>query len=109
MESRSSKTVKDFFDVLLDEPKQSAVETQPLEKLLEKVGDVAPQVELSPELVDPSLLNETRTEPEPEIVILFVFAAPPSSLNIHVCPSEVAAASGKVNLIILLVEFAPIK
>ncbi|MGB0833515.1 MAG: chemotaxis protein CheW [Psychrobium sp.] len=64
MESRSSKTVKDFFDVLLDEPKQSAVETQPLEKLLEKVGDVAPQVELSPELVDPSLLNETHAEPE---------------------------------------------
>ncbi|MGB1296964.1 MAG: chemotaxis protein CheW [Psychrobium sp.] len=64
MESRSSKTVKDFFDVLLDEPKQSAVETQPLEKLLEKVGDVAPQVELSPELVDPSLLNETAIEPD---------------------------------------------
>ena len=61
MESRSSRAVKDFFDVLLDEPKNSAVESQPLAKLLEKVGDVAPQVDVAPELIDPSLLNEPES------------------------------------------------
>lgn len=58
MESRSSKAVKDFFDVLLDEPKQSELESQPLAKLLEKVGETAP------ELIDPSLLQEAQAGPE---------------------------------------------
>lgn len=61
MESRSSRAVKDFFDVLLDEPKNSTIESQPLAKLLEKVGDVAPQVDVAPELIDPSLLNEPES------------------------------------------------
>jgi len=58
MESRSSKVVKDFFDVLLDEPSDSVdIESQPLAKLLEKVGDDAPQIDVSDELIDPSLLH----------------------------------------------------
>ncbi len=61
MESRSSRAVKDFFDVLLDEPKNDTIESQPLAKLLEKVGDVAPQVDVAPELIDPSLLNEPES------------------------------------------------
>ncbi|OIQ48011.1 MAG: hypothetical protein BM565_03760 [Gammaproteobacteria bacterium MedPE] len=61
MESRSSRAVKDFFDVLLDEPKNNTIESQPLAKLLEKVGDVAPQVDVAPELIDPSLLNEPES------------------------------------------------
>ena len=61
MESRSSRAVKDFFDVLLDEPKNGTIESQPLAKLLEKVGDVAPQVDVAPELIDPSLLNEPES------------------------------------------------
>lgn len=68
MESRSSRAVKDFFDVLLDEPKNSAVESQPLAKLLEKVGDVAPQIDVAPELIDPSLLNEVSPESDAEVI-----------------------------------------
>jgi len=59
MESRSSKAVKNFFDVLLDEPSDKVdIESQPLEKLLEKVGDVAPKIDVSVDLIAPSLLEK---------------------------------------------------
>lgn len=57
MESRSSKAVKDFFDVLLDEPEKGVdIESQPLSKLLEKVGEEGSNIHLESDLVDPSLL-----------------------------------------------------
>lgn len=62
MENRSSKAVKDFFDVLLDEPQNNDIESQPLAKLLEKVGNEAPQIDVAPELIDPSLLQESSVE-----------------------------------------------
>ena len=72
MESRSSKAVKNFFDVLLDEPTKGVdIESQPLAKLLEKVGDIAPGIHVEPELVDPALFTEVK-EPiftEPEVAV----------------------------------------
>jgi purine-binding chemotaxis protein CheW len=63
MESRSSKAVKDFFDLLLDEPGNNVdIESQPLARLLEKVGEIAPQIDVAPELIDPSLLHESNTK-----------------------------------------------
>lgn len=61
MESRSSRVVKNFFDILLDEPSKNVdIESQPLAKLLEKVVDEAPQVDVAPELIDASLLKQSE-------------------------------------------------
>jgi len=61
MESRSSRVVKNFFDVLLDEPSKNVdIESQPLAKLLEKVVDENPEVDVIPEIVDTPKTQESK-------------------------------------------------
>ena len=62
--NRSAKVVADFFTTLLEEkPTDTAVVVQPLELLLARVNESAPEVDVSIELIDPRLLNETVVQP----------------------------------------------
>ncbi|MDP2559813.1 chemotaxis protein CheW [Psychrobium sp. 1_MG-2023] len=69
MDNRSTKAVADYFSTLLDEkPEDTAVQTQPLERLLAKVSEAAPQVEVDKDLIDLQILDEVSPviEEEPE-------------------------------------------
>ncbi len=65
--NRSAKVVADFFSTLLEEkPTDTAVVAQPLERLLARVNESAPDVDVSIELIDPLLLNDCVTQPDIE-------------------------------------------